>query len=91
MSCVRWIVPEGVALVSCENMQVGLDVRKEEKSWNQQRRRQHICWRKLKSVTLTLAYLLKESGEIEKTIRYAYVGSRMDSFAYVEFNQLLNC
>ncbi|KZT76781.1 hypothetical protein F511_46194 [Dorcoceras hygrometricum] len=54
-------------------MQVGLDVREEEKSWNQQRRRQHICWRKLKSVTLTLAYLLKESGEIEKTIRYAYL------------------
>ncbi|KZV30643.1 hypothetical protein F511_11160 [Dorcoceras hygrometricum] len=26
MSCARWIVPEGVTLVSCENMQVGSDV-----------------------------------------------------------------
>ncbi|KZV55321.1 hypothetical protein F511_18853 [Dorcoceras hygrometricum] len=26
MSCARWTVPEGVALVSCENMQVGSDV-----------------------------------------------------------------
>ncbi|KZV39282.1 hypothetical protein F511_18343 [Dorcoceras hygrometricum] len=29
MSCDRWIVPEGVALVSCENMQVGSDVRED--------------------------------------------------------------
>ncbi|KZV47818.1 hypothetical protein F511_40130 [Dorcoceras hygrometricum] len=26
-SCARWTVPEGVALVSCKNMQVGSDVR----------------------------------------------------------------
>ncbi|KZV54123.1 respiratory burst oxidaseprotein C-like [Dorcoceras hygrometricum] len=29
MSCARWTVPEGVALVSCENMQVGSDVRED--------------------------------------------------------------
>ncbi|KZV21091.1 hypothetical protein F511_35692 [Dorcoceras hygrometricum] len=29
MICARWIVPEGVALVSCENMQVGSDVRED--------------------------------------------------------------
>ncbi|KZV29168.1 hypothetical protein F511_38851 [Dorcoceras hygrometricum] len=29
MSCARWIVPEGVALVSCENMQVGSEVRED--------------------------------------------------------------
>ncbi|KZV17600.1 hypothetical protein F511_14997 [Dorcoceras hygrometricum] len=28
-SCARWTVPEGVALVSCGNMQVGSDVRKD--------------------------------------------------------------
>ncbi|KZV54124.1 hypothetical protein F511_37504 [Dorcoceras hygrometricum] len=29
MCCAHWIVPEGVALVSCENMQVGSDVRED--------------------------------------------------------------
>ncbi|KZV06914.1 hypothetical protein F511_45604 [Dorcoceras hygrometricum] len=29
-------------------------------SWIQQSLRQHICWRKLKSVTLMLAYMLKK-------------------------------
>ncbi|KZV28643.1 hypothetical protein F511_34085 [Dorcoceras hygrometricum] len=29
MSCARWIVPEGVAFVSCKNMQVGSDVRED--------------------------------------------------------------
>ncbi|KZV48221.1 hypothetical protein F511_44811 [Dorcoceras hygrometricum] len=28
-SCARWTFPEGVALVSCENMQVGSDVQKD--------------------------------------------------------------
>ncbi|KZV23526.1 hypothetical protein F511_39329 [Dorcoceras hygrometricum] len=29
MSCARWTVPEGVALFSCENIQVGSDVRED--------------------------------------------------------------
>ncbi|KZV23030.1 hypothetical protein F511_14581 [Dorcoceras hygrometricum] len=29
MNCARWTVPEGVALLSCENMQVGSDVRED--------------------------------------------------------------
>ncbi|KZV24438.1 hypothetical protein F511_20419 [Dorcoceras hygrometricum] len=76
MSCARWTVPEEVALVSCENMQVGLDVRENGSAgatepagaqrWISWRKDKVHNWfevdvkRNLESATMTSAFLLEE-------------------------------
>ncbi|KZV24439.1 hypothetical protein F511_20420 [Dorcoceras hygrometricum] len=59
MSCARWTVPEGVALASCENMQVGSDVH-EGGSAGASEPAEVDVKRNLESATMTSAFLLEE-------------------------------